>query len=77
MNDDAEPERTNGGDLQVYKPEWDVNLTETFSQSADTMEEFNRFLWQFARTVFIIAAMLLAVSSVVVLYFLAEFLATM
>lgn len=62
---------------QRYDPRNAFPTAEAIGATADAMEEFNRLLWQIAKSVFIIAAMLLAVSAVVVLYFLAEFLATL
>lgn len=44
--------------------------------TADAMEEFNRMLWNVAKSVFIIVAMLLGVSMVVLAYYAAHFLAT-
>lgn len=64
-------------EIQRYHPRNVVPPAEAIGRSADAMEEFNRLLWQIARTVFIIVAMLLGISLVVLAYYAAEFLATL
>lgn len=50
--------------------------TQDVSDAADSMHEFNRLLWEIARSVFIITGMLLGISMLVLAYYAAEFLAT-
>lgn len=60
-----------------YDPRGAIPTAEAIGATADAMEEFNRLLWQIAKTVFIFVAMLLGVSLVVIAYYAAEFLATL
>lgn len=63
--------------IKRYDPRDVIPPAEAIGSAADAMEEFNRLLWQIARSVFIIVAMLLGVSFVVLAYYAAEFLATL
>lgn len=63
--------------IQRYDPRRAVPTAEAIGQAADAMEEFNRLLWQVARSVFIIVAMLLGISMTVIAYYAAMFLATL
>lgn len=45
---------------------------ERIGTAADAMEEFNRLLWQVARSLFIVVAMLLSVSMLGIAYFAAD-----
>ncbi|GAB7011730.1 hypothetical protein [Halolamina salina] len=58
------------------EPEGGVDLEagERLGSAADAMEEFNRLLWQFARSLIIVVAMLLSISMLVIAYYGAEFI---
>lgn len=71
MEDQREPSQ-----IQRYDPRRAVPTAESIGGAADVMREFNRLLWEIAKSVFIVVAMLLGVSMVVLAYYAAEFLAT-
>lgn len=77
--DSDSPERPDGGELQEYDPKRAAQLRvgDQLAHAADGMEEFNRLLWQVARTIYIIVSILLAISFVVMAYYAAEFLVTL
>lgn len=70
MTDDS-PE-VDGGTIQEYRPEDAVTATDRVSGAADTMEEFNRFLWQLAKSFWIITAMLLGIFLVFAAYYVVK-----
>jgi len=73
------PRETDGGEIQKYDPEHTAALRvgDQLANAADGMEEFNRLLWQVARTIYIVVSILLAISFVVMAYYAAEFLVTL
>lgn len=65
-------------DLPARPEDYDgIPVGVRLAATADAMEEFNRVLWNIAKSVFIIVAMLLGISMVVIAYYAAEFLATL
>lgn len=61
--------------LKLYNPSA-LPGPESIEAAADSMAEFNRLLWEVAKTVFIVVAMLLGFSMLVMAYYAAQFLAT-
>lgn len=74
-----EREQTDGGEIQKYDAEHarTVDATQSIAYAADGMEEFNRLLWQLAKSLWIITSALLAVSLLVIAFYAAEFMVTL
>lgn len=76
--DDAEApvvseEDSEAPDLQRYDPRQHVPPTERITDAADSMEEFNRLLWQLAKSFWIITVMLFGMFLLVIAYYIVEF----
>lgn len=74
---DETEHQTDGGELQAYDPEKVVPTMDKIGHAADSMEQFNRILWQIAKSLGIITLMLLMISLLVIAYYAAEFMVTL
>jgi len=74
MSDVELPATQSEQDLPEPEGGLDLRTGEHLGSAADAMEQFNRLLWQFARSLFIVVAMLLSISMLVIAYYGAEFL---
>lgn len=71
-------EEQTDADLPANTDDFDgAPISVKLATTADALEEFNRVLWNVAKSVFIIVAMLLGISMVALAYYAAEFLATL
>lgn len=74
MSDTGESQPEGNAQLPARTETFDFAPAERIGDAADGMAEFNRLLWQFARSLFIFVAMLLAISLLVIAYYAAEFM---
>lgn len=77
MTEDDQLPKAAGGPTALENVRRVAPATEAISKAADSMHEFNRLLWEIAKSVGIIAAILLLISLVVLAYYAAAFLATL
>lgn len=72
MNDN-EPTETDGGQIQPYDPKQAIPGVERVSGVADALEEFNRVLFEIAKSFWIITAMLLGIFLLLIAYNVVEY----